>query len=105
MPLEETDLYFEGKMLKDSDIISNCNIGRNLTLHISFRLRGGTVGRGASSSSKHSFRDVIDNKTRPIQPMGSKPVEYMVEKTKQSPCVEMADLAIKGIFWLILPEL
>lgn len=96
--MEELDLYFEGKTLKDTDLISKCNIGRNSTLHISFRLRGGVVGRGATSSSKPSFREVVDKRSSPVQLAEPKPTEYMVEKSKQSPCVEMADLEIKGIY-------
>ena len=68
----ELKLIFEGNFLKDQDHISYYNIGRNSTLHISFRLRGGSIGRGASSSSKPSFRDVIDKRTSPTQPEGTK---------------------------------
>ena len=96
--MAELDLNFEGKLLKDLDHISDCNIGNNSTLHTSFRLRGGAIGRGVSSSSKPSFRDVIDKRTSPIHPEGTKPTEYMVEKSKQSPRLEMVDPTIEGIF-------
>ena len=94
----ELDLIFEGKLLKDLDLILDYNIGRNSTLHVTFRLRGGVVGRGAPSSSKPSFRDVIDKRTNPIHPYGTKPTEYMVEKSKQSPKLELEDPTIEGIF-------
>ena len=80
--MTKLELFFEGKFLKYLDCIYDYNIGRNSTLHISFRLRGGDIGRGASSSSKPSFRDVIDKRTNHTQPKGTKPVEYMVEKSK-----------------------
>ena len=98
LALEELDLYFEGKTLKDTDLISNCNIGRNSTLHISFRLRGGVVGRGVTSSSKPSFREAVDKRSIPVQPAESKPTEYIVEQSKQSPCVELTDPEIKDIY-------
>ena len=96
--MTELELLFEGKFLKDPDRISDLNIGRNYTLHISFRLRGGAIGRRASSSSKPSFRDVIDKRTNHTQLASFKPAKYMVEKSKQLPSLEMEDPRIDGIF-------
>ena len=96
--MAELDLIFEGTFLKDLYHISACNIGKNPTLHTTFLLRGGVIGRGASPSSKPSFKDVIDKRTNRALPEGTKPAEYMVEKSKQSPSFEMADPTIEGIF-------
>ena len=71
--MTKMEIFFEGKFLKDPYRIFDYNIGMNSTLHISFRLRGVAIGRGASSSSKPSFRDVIDKRTNPNKLDGTKP--------------------------------
>lgn len=66
MALEEAYLYLEGNTPKDTDLIFKYNIGWNLTLFLSLRLRGGVVGKGATSSSKPSFREAVDNRSIPV---------------------------------------
>ena len=55
--VEEVVLNFEGKLLINTYLISKYKIGRNSTLNMTIRLRGGAVGKEASSSSKPSFRE------------------------------------------------
>ena len=57
--VEEVVLNFEGKLLIDTYLISKYKIERNLTLNMTIRIRGGDVGKGASSSSKPSFREAV----------------------------------------------
>lgn len=42
MPMKEAVLYYQGKVLKDIDLISKYNNRRNSTVFISIRLRGGS---------------------------------------------------------------
>lgn len=98
MALEEADLYFEVKILKNTYLIFKYNIGRNSTLFLSHRLRGGAVGKGATSSSKTSFRELVDNTSIPVQSTETNPVEYIVEKSTQYPCVDLEDSTIKELY-------
>lgn len=56
------------------------------------------MGKVASSSSKPSFKDVINNRASPNQAQVPSVVEYIVEKTKLTPCMEMVNSTIGGIF-------
>ena len=47
MPMKEAVLYYEGKVLKDTDHISKYNIRRNSIVFIAIKLRGGVAGKGA----------------------------------------------------------
>ena len=98
MVLMEENLYLEGKILKDTDLISRYNIGRNLTLFLSLRLRGGVVGKGASSSPKPSFREAVENRSILVQTTDPKTDEYIVEQIVQSPCVELVTSTIKELY-------
>ena len=92
--MEDVVLNFEGKILIDTYPISKYTIGRNLTLNMTIRLRGGVVGKGASSSSKPSFQEAVWKKSSPIQHAKTKPKEYIVEQAEQSSCVELQDPTI-----------
>ena len=98
LAMEEVDIYFEGKILKDTNPISKYNIGRNSTLYLTLRLRGGDARKGASTSSKPSFREVVDKRSIQVQLAKPKPTKYIVEQSKQSPCVEMVDPTIQDIY-------
>ena len=93
--MEEEVLAFEGKPLIHRDPISKYKIGRNSTLNPTIILRGGAARKGASSSSKPSFREAVGKKIILVQPVEPKPEEYIVEQSKQSPCVEMRDPTIQ----------
>ena len=98
MAQEETIFYLEGKILKDTDLISNLNIGRNSNLNITYRLRGGVAGKGATSYSKPSFREVVNNRIAPTQTTEPKPAEYIMEQSTQPLCVEMVTPIIKELY-------
>lgn len=98
MTPKEEDLYLEGRILKDTYLISKYNIGRNSTLFLSLRLRGGAAGKGATSSTKPSFREAVDNRSIPVQSIEPKPAEYIVEQTTQSTYVDLADSTIKELY-------
>ena len=98
MALEEAIFYFEGKILKDTDLISNLNIGKNSILNLTHRPRGGAMGKGATSYSKPSFREVVNNRSILAQTIEPKPVEYIVEQSTQPLCVEMEAPIIKELY-------
>ena len=52
--MKEVVLYYEGKVLKDSNLISKYNNRRNSIVFFAIRLRGGVVGKRSPSSSKPS---------------------------------------------------
>ena len=45
-------ILHEGKVLHEGDMLRDCQINKNSTLHVMYRLRGGTVGnRGTAGPS------------------------------------------------------
>ena len=96
--MEETILVYEGKILIDSNPISKFKISKNLTMILTNRLRGREARKGAPSSSRPSFREVLGknlgkdaNKGQLYHP---KSKEYIVEQSKHSPCVELQEPTI-----------
>jgi hypothetical protein len=54
---------FARKQIKDQALLSNYNICKYSTLFFVLHMDGGAMGKGASSSSKPSFKDVVKNKS------------------------------------------
>lgn len=98
MPIKEVVLYYEGKVLKDSNVISKYCIRRNSTIFFAIRLRVGTARKGTPSSSKPSFKEVVNKRLTPVQTIEIKLVEYIVEKSTQSPYIELEDTIILKLY-------
>lgn len=61
--IKEVVFYYKSKVLRESDLIFNFSIRRNSIVVFVIRLRGGVVGKGASSSPKPSFREAVENRS------------------------------------------
>jgi len=99
-------LLFEGKALKEDDRLGDCHIQKNSTIHVMYRLRGGTDrtrGTAGPSSYKEAARPK-GPKTTTFTPSTTVPMStdqprpYIVEKLDEIPSLEVKNPEVKKLF-------
>ena len=89
-------ILHEGKVLHEGETLRDCQISKNSTLHVMYRLRGGTVeNRGTTGPS--SYKDAARSKgSQSTAAPPSKP--YIVEKLDAIPSLEIKNTEVTQLF-------
>ena len=92
-------ILHEGKVLREGDQLRDCQIIKNSTVHVLYRLRGGSVAnRGTAGPS--SYKDAARSKgPQPTAaPPSSQPKPYIVEKLDVIPSLEVKNTEVTQLF-------
>lgn len=97
IPSNLQSLIHEGKILQDNFSVRHYGIGRDSTIIISTRLRGGSSGSGPKGSG--FFKDVVKGKGEVKKPSPSPdlPGPYIVEQRTQTPALQIDLPEVKKI--------
>jgi len=103
-------ILHRGKVLKEGDRMRDCQIGKNSTLHVMFRMRGGMPGnRGTAGPSSYkdaartkgpqTYKDAARSKGPQTEATSTvQPSPYIVEKLESTPVLEIKNEQVKGLF-------
>lgn len=86
-------------MLHEGDRLRDCQIHKNSTLHVMYRLRGGKFGnRGTTGPS--SYKDAARSKgpQASAAPPSQQPKPYIVEKLDDIPSLEVKNTKVTKLF-------
>jgi len=97
-----------GTVLNEGDRLRECQIDKNSTLHVTYRLRGGSSGKTAGPSSykdaarskgTQSYKDAARSKGPQTEATSTEqPSPYIVEKLESTPVLEIKNEQVKGLF-------
>jgi len=99
-------LLNEGKALKVEDRMGDCQIQKNSTIHVMYRMRGGT-DRNRGTAGPSSYKDAArpkGPKTSAFPPSTSVPMStaqprpYIVERLDEIPSLEVKNPEVKELF-------
>jgi len=103
-------ILHRGKVLKEGDRMRDCQIGKNSTLHVAYRMRGGMPGnRGTAGPSSYkdaartngpqTYKDAARTKGPQTEATTNvQPSPYIVEKLESTPVLEIKNEQVKGLF-------
>jgi len=103
-------ILYEGTVLHENDRLGERKIDKNATLHVVYRLRGGSSGnRGTAGPSSYkdaarskgtqSYKDASRTKGPQTEAtLVDQPSPYIVEKLESTPVLEIKNEQVKGLF-------
>ena len=89
-------ILHEGKVLHEGKKLRDCQVYKNSTLHVMYRLRGGNKGTAGPSSYKDAARTKGSQST--AAPPTSQPKPYIVEKLDVIPSLEVKNIEVTQLF-------